>query len=86
LQVVGRAAAALGSVFAVQELGIASVDYSQSQSLIGVPIALAGVAFGPLIDRFGVKPLYLLAIVGGDAVCFALARQHGRGGPSSTTS
>jgi PAT family beta-lactamase induction signal transducer AmpG len=50
-------------VFAVQQLGFSSADYSQFQGYIGIPIALAGVAFGPLIDRFGIKRLYLLALL-----------------------
>ena len=49
-------------VFAVQTLGISSVHYSQFQGYMGVPIAIIGVLFGPLIDRFGIKRLYLLAI------------------------
>ena len=50
-------------VFAVQSLGISSVHYSEFQGYMGVPIALIGVLFGPLIDRFGIKRLYLLAVI-----------------------
>ncbi len=49
-------------VFAVQELGFSSADYSTFQGYTGVPIALAGVLLGPLMDRYGVKRLYLIAV------------------------
>ncbi|MCX7065861.1 MAG: MFS transporter, partial [Proteobacteria bacterium] len=66
-------ASSIFPVFAVQELGISSVNYSEFQGYIGVPIALIGVLFGPLIDRFGIKRLYLLAIGISAAVTLAFA-------------
>jgi PAT family beta-lactamase induction signal transducer AmpG len=66
-------ALAVVPVFAVQQLGIASSTYSQFQGLVGVVTAAAGVAMGPMMDRFGVKPLYLAAIVAGAALSFLLA-------------
>lgn len=64
-------------VFAVQELGISSVNYSEFQGYTGVPIALIGVLFGPLIDRFGIKRLYLLAIGISAATTLAFAATPG---------
>ncbi len=52
-------------VFAVQNLHFSSVEFSSFQGYMGVPVALIGVLFGPLIDRFGIKRLYLLALVAG---------------------
>ncbi|HEY6598214.1 MAG TPA: MFS transporter, partial [Pseudomonadales bacterium] len=62
-------------VFAVQELGISSTDYSTFQGYVGVPVALAGVLLGPLMDRYGVKRLYLIAvgISAGATILFALS-------------
>jgi PAT family beta-lactamase induction signal transducer AmpG len=60
-------------VFAVQALGISSVNYDKFQAYIGLPIALAGVAFGPLMDRFGVKRLYLIALIVNGAASLMLA-------------
>ncbi len=48
-------------VFAVQKLGFSSADYSTFQGYVGFAIAAAGVLLGPLMDRFGVKRLYLIA-------------------------
>jgi len=52
-------------VFAVQNLHFTGVEYSSFQGYMGVPVALIGVLFGPLIDRFGIKRLYLIALVTG---------------------
>ncbi len=62
-------------VFAVQELGISSTDYSTFQGYVGVPVALAGVLLGPLMDRYGVKRLYLIAVAisAGTTLLFALS-------------
>lgn len=60
-------------VFAVQSLGISSVHYSEFQGYMGVTIAVIGVLFGPLIDRFGVKRLYLLAVVSSAAMTLIFA-------------
>ena len=49
-------------VFAVQKLGFSSADYSTFQGYVGFSIAAAGVLLGPLMDRFGVKRLYLIAV------------------------
>jgi MFS transporter, PAT family, beta-lactamase induction signal transducer AmpG len=49
-------------VFAVQKLGFSSADYSTFQGYVGFAIAAAGVLLGPLMDRFGVKRLYLIAV------------------------
>lgn len=49
-------------VFAVQELGFSSVEYSSFQGYTGFAIALIGVLFGPLIDRFGAKRLMMIAL------------------------
>ena len=50
-------------VFAVQSLHFTSVEYSSFQGYMGVPVALIGVLFGPLIDRFGIKRLYMIALI-----------------------
>jgi MFS transporter, PAT family, beta-lactamase induction signal transducer AmpG len=64
-------------VFAVQNLHFTSVEFSSFQGYMGVPVALIGVLFGPLIDRFGIKRLYLIALVtgAGSMIVFALTPQ-----------
>lgn len=62
---------AAAPVFAVQELGYSSADYSQAYgTLIGVG-AVAGLAVGPLVDRFGVKTMLLVALIGGAFLVFS---------------
>jgi len=61
---------AAAPVFAVQELGYTSADYSQTYAtLIGLG-AVAGLAVGPLVDRLGVKTVLLLALIAGAAMMF----------------
>jgi MFS transporter, PAT family, beta-lactamase induction signal transducer AmpG len=60
-------------VFAVQSLHFSSVEYSSFQGYMGVPVALIGVLFGPLIDRFGIKRLYMLALLTSAGVTLTFA-------------
>ena len=66
-------------VFAVQSLHFTSIEYSSFQGYMGVPVALVGVLFGPLIDRFGIKRLYLIALMAsaGATLLFAFHRRSG---------
>ncbi len=60
-------------VFAVQSLHFTSVQYSSFQGYMGVPVAMIGVMFGPLIDRFGIKRLYLIALITSAAATLVFA-------------
>jgi len=60
-------------VFAVQSLHFTSVEYSTFQGYMGVPVAMIGVLFGPLIDRFGIKRLYLIALIASAGATLAFA-------------
>jgi PAT family beta-lactamase induction signal transducer AmpG len=60
-------------VFAVQSLHFSSTEYSSFQGYMGVPVAMIGVLFGPLIDRFGIKRLYIIALTVNAAVTLAFA-------------
>ncbi|HEY5647704.1 MAG TPA: MFS transporter [Pseudomonadales bacterium] len=56
---------ACAPVFAVQELGYSSETYSQTYgTLIGV-CAVAGLAIGPLVDRLGVRRIFVAALCAG---------------------
>ena len=52
-------------------------SFDRNADYCAVPIALIGVLFGPLIDRFGIKRLYLLAIGIGAAATLAFAATPG---------
>ena len=53
----------VGQTVAVQQLGVASTDYSSWISLTGLIAALAGLGLGVFIDRLGVKRFYLGALL-----------------------
>ncbi len=53
----------VGQTVAVQQLGVASTDYSSWISLTGLIAALAGLGLGVFIDRLGVKRFYLAALL-----------------------
>jgi len=53
----------VGQTVVVRELGIASTDYSSWISATSLIAALAGIALGFYIDRFGVKRFYLAALL-----------------------
>ena len=52
----------VGQVVVVQQLGYLSTDYSSWISVTSFIAALAGLALGLFIDRFGVKRFYLAAL------------------------
>jgi len=60
-------AVAVIPVVATQTLGYSAEAYSSLGGVLGVLIALAGLAIGPLVDRFGAKSIYLVGI-GGSAL------------------
>jgi len=60
-------------VFAVQRLGFSSVVYDNFQAYIGLSAAVAGLAVGPLMDRFGIKRLYLIALIVSGVATLTLA-------------
>ena len=62
---------AVGPVTATQTLGYAAEDYSNFSGVIGVVVAVIGLAIGPLVDRYRAKTLYMLGI-GGSALVAAL--------------
>lgn len=68
-------AIAVFPVVATQTLGYASETYSSFQGTMGVVIAGLGILIGPLVDRYGAKPFYLLGIAGSSltTLVFALA-------------
>ncbi len=66
-------AISLFPVFAVQTLHFSSVEYSSFQGYMGVPVAIMGVLLGPLIDRFGIKRLYLVGMASGAAATLTFA-------------
>jgi PAT family beta-lactamase induction signal transducer AmpG len=49
-------------VVATQTLGYSAELYSSFQGAMGIAVAVAGLAVGPLIDRFGAKRLYLVGL------------------------
>ena len=53
----------VGQTVVVQQLGIASTDYSSWISITGLIAALAGLGLGVFIDRLGVKRFYLGALL-----------------------
>ena len=58
-------------VTATQTLGYSAEAYSNFSGVMGVGVAVAGLAVGPLVDRFGAKALYMVGI-GGSALAAAL--------------
>ena len=65
VRIAGGVLVACLPVFAVQELGYASADYSQLiGTLIGIA-AFAGLAIGPLVDRFGPRRFMIGALAAG---------------------
>jgi PAT family beta-lactamase induction signal transducer AmpG len=58
-------------VTATQTLGYSAEAYSNFSGVMGVGVAVAGLAVGPLVDRFGAKTLYMVGI-GGSALAAAL--------------
>ena len=55
-------ALAVVPVFAVQDLGYSSAAYSSAQGALGLSVAVLGLGFGPVIDRFGAKRLFMFGI------------------------
>ena len=53
----------VGRAVAVQQLGVASTDYSSWISLTGFIAALVGIGLGFFIDRLGVRRFYLGALL-----------------------
>ena len=53
----------VGQTVVVQQLGVASTDYSSWISVTGFVAALIGIALGLFIDRLGVKRFYLGALL-----------------------
>jgi PAT family beta-lactamase induction signal transducer AmpG len=53
----------VGQTVVVQQLGVASTDYSSWISVTGLIAALAGLGLGVFIDRLGVKRFYLGALL-----------------------
>jgi len=53
----------VGQTVVVQQLGVASTDYSSWISITGLIAALAGLGLGVFIDRLGVKRFYLGALL-----------------------
>jgi MFS family permease len=53
----------VGQTVVVQQLGVASTDYSSWISATSFVAALAGLALGSFIDRLGVKRFYLSALL-----------------------
>ena len=66
-------AVSVAPVFAVQQLGFTGGDYDNFQGVVGLAAAIAGVALGPMMDRFGVKRLYMIALLISAAASFMLA-------------
>lgn len=58
---------------AVQELGFSSETYTQFFGWAGFLTAVAGILFGPIIDRWGAKRLIVCGAAGGVAVSFTFA-------------
>ena len=63
-------ALALFPAYSSQVLGIAPEAYTGFVSATGIVAALIGVAFGPVIDRFGVKRVLILALLAGALLRF----------------
>ena len=61
---------------AVQEIGYAAEDYASWYGLMGGASALLGLAFGPLVDRYGAKPILMLGfgLAVATSLLFAAAR------------
>jgi PAT family beta-lactamase induction signal transducer AmpG len=68
----GIAIAAL-PVLATQTLGFSAEAYSSFQGAMGLLAAAAGLLIGPVIDRTGAKPLYLLGMGGSALVTLLFA-------------
>lgn len=65
-------AAALFPVFAVQELGLTTAQYTQFNGVIGFAAATIGMLLGPFIDRAGAQRFLLFSLIG-SAVCHFIA-------------
>jgi PAT family beta-lactamase induction signal transducer AmpG len=66
-------AVSVGPTFAVQELGYSPEVYTQFVGLAGFMAAAVGIAFGPVIDRYGAKRLIIVGLVGAMALSFTVA-------------
>ncbi len=60
-------------VMATQVLGYSTEQYTSLQGLMGIAVALLGLAVGPLVDRYGAKTFYLIGVAGSGLVSFAFA-------------
>jgi PAT family beta-lactamase induction signal transducer AmpG len=82
VEFLGRASAGVAvsifPVMAVQELGFTTEEYSYWIGIAAGASAVVGLAFGPLVDRFGAVRLMMVGLVTAAlvAVGFALAQAH----------
>ncbi|NJN51533.1 MAG: AmpG family muropeptide MFS transporter [Gammaproteobacteria bacterium] len=60
-------------VTATQVLGYTTVEYANLQGVMGLAVAAIGILVGPLVDRFGIKRLFLIGIGGSALTTFAFA-------------
>ena len=59
-------------VFAVQDLGFSSVQYTAFNGYVGLAAAAMGAALGFLVDRHGAKRFLFVALAGGGATHLAM--------------
>jgi len=60
-------------VLAVQELGYSLEVYTQFIGVAGFLAAVVGIAFGPMIDRYGAKRLIMVGLVGAVTLSYTVA-------------
>jgi PAT family beta-lactamase induction signal transducer AmpG len=61
-------ALALIPYYAVEILGVDTVEYTRVVGLVGIVAAVVGLVIGPFIDKFGSKRLLILVLLAGAAI------------------